>query len=71
MVGRIQCLDGVKFQFPKAMAKQEREGKYSKVFALHEAVKARPRIKAYLESPRRQKYANGIYRYYEELDFEG
>ncbi|KAK3941279.1 hypothetical protein QBC46DRAFT_259085 [Diplogelasinospora grovesii] len=67
----FQCVDGVKFQFPRAMAKLEREGNYPKVFALYAAVKERPKVKAYLESPRRQKYSNGIYRYYEELDFEG
>jgi glutathione S-transferase len=67
----LQCVDGVKFQFPRAMAKLEREGNYPKVFALYAAVKERPKIKAYLESPRRQRYSNGIYRYYEELDFEG
>lgn len=66
----FQCVDGVKYMFPKAMARLQREGKHTKVFALHEAVAARPRIKAYLESPRRQKYSNGIYRYYEELDIE-
>jgi glutathione S-transferase len=57
--------------FPKATAKLEREGKHPNVFALHQAVAERPKIKAYLESPRRQKYSSGIYRYYEELDFEG
>lgn len=57
--------------FPKAMAKLEREGKHTKVFALHQAVAERPKIKAYLESSRRQKYSNGVYRYYEELDIEG
>jgi glutathione S-transferase len=63
-------LDGVKFAFPKAMAKYEKEGKHAKVFALYQAVKERPKIKAYLESPRRLKYSNGIYRHYEELDIE-
>lgn len=67
----MQCVDGVKFMFPKAMAKLEREGKCTKVLGLCEAVKERPRIKAYLGSERRQKYSNGIYRYYEELDLEG
>lgn len=57
--------------FPRATAKLEGEGKHSKVFALHQAVAKRPKIKAYLESPRRQKYSIGIYRYYKELDFEG
>ena len=63
-------MDGVKFMFPKATAKLESEGKLSKVFALYGAVQERPRIKEYLASSRRQKYANGIYRYYEELDIE-
>jgi glutathione S-transferase len=63
-------VDGVKFMFPKAMAKLEREGKHAKVFALYKAVAERPRIKEYLESSRRQRYSNGIYRYYEELDIE-
>ncbi|KAK0741318.1 glutathione S-transferase [Schizothecium vesticola] len=67
----FQCIDGVKFMFPKAMAKLDREGKCTRVLALYEAVKERPRIKAYLGSERRQKYSNGIYRYYEELDLEG
>ncbi|GAB1313805.1 hypothetical protein MFIFM68171_04015 [Madurella fahalii] len=67
----FQCVDGLKFMFPKAMTKLEREGNYAKVFALCQAVAERPKIKAYLESPRRQKYSNGIYRYYEELDIEG
>ncbi|KAK4151402.1 glutathione S-transferase [Chaetomidium leptoderma] len=66
----FQCLDGLKFMFPKALSKLEREGKHTKVFALHKAVAERPNIKAYLESPRRQKYSGGIYRYYEELDIE-
>ncbi|KAK3686090.1 hypothetical protein B0T22DRAFT_529837 [Podospora appendiculata] len=67
----FQCVDGLKFMFPKAMAKLESKGEHAKVFALHKAVADRPKIKAYLASPRRQKYANGIYRYYEELDIEG
>ncbi|AEO62224.1 9c0f998b-a036-435f-bc3a-970e5e679a8d [Thermothielavioides terrestris] len=65
----FQCVDGVKFMFPKAMAKLERGGKHAKVFQLYQAVAERPKIKAYLQSDRRQKYSNGIYRYYEELDF--
>ncbi|KAK0616119.1 glutathione S-transferase [Bombardia bombarda] len=68
----FQCVDGLKFMFPKAIAKLQREEKYAKVLQEHyEAVKARPKIKAYLESDRRQKYSNGMYRYYEELDIEG
>ncbi|KAF2993365.1 hypothetical protein E8E14_000192 [Neopestalotiopsis sp. 37M] len=63
-----QCLDGVKFAFPKAMESAEKSGKYNQVFKLYEAVKDRPRIKDYLKSERRQKYSMGIYRYYPELD---
>ena len=66
-----QCLDGLKFMFPKAMAKLDKEGKHSKVFALYDAVRQRPKIKEYLEGPRRQKYSNGLYRYYAEFDIEG
>jgi glutathione S-transferase len=57
--------------FPKAMAKLEKSGDYKHVFELYEAVSNLPRIKEYLASSRRQKYSNGIYRYYEELDLEG
>lgn len=41
---------------------------YAKVTALYERVKAAPRIKAYLESDRRQQYSMGIFRHYPELD---
>lgn len=63
-----QGLHGTMYQFPKAMEKAKQSGEYDRVFVLYEAVKGRPRIKAYLESERRQKYDNGIWRYYEELD---
>jgi hypothetical protein len=56
--------------FPKAMARYEKSGEYSHVLELYEAVKGRPRIKAYLASDRRQKYSMGIFRYYEELDID-
>lgn len=60
----------MKHAFPKAMARIENEGKYEQVFALYERVKARPNIKAYLASERRQPYGMGIYRHYPELDEE-
>ena len=66
----FQCLDGVKFAFPNAMKRLEKEGKYKHVFALHASIKERPKIKAYLESERRQEYSMGIYRHYPELDEE-
>ncbi|KAI3390826.1 hypothetical protein diail_8570 [Diaporthe ilicicola] len=64
----FQCVDGIKFMFPKAVKKLEDSGDYKGVFALYEAVKERPNIKDYLASDRRQQYSQGIYRYYEELD---
>lgn len=64
----FQCVDGVKFAFPKAMKRMEEGGGYNGVFGLYERVKETPKIKAYLESERRQKYSMGIYRHYPELD---
>ena len=66
----FQCLDGVKFAFPKAMGRLEKEGKYKGVFGLYERVREAERIKEYLASDRRQKYSLGIYRHYPELDEE-
>ena len=54
--------------FPKAVKKLADSGDYKGVFTLYEAVKERPSIKEYLASDRRQKFSQGIYRYYEELD---
>lgn len=62
----VQCVDGLKFMFTKAMEAMEKE--YKGVFELYEAVKARPKIKEYLASDRRQKFSEGIYRHYDELD---
>ncbi|RYP12058.1 hypothetical protein DL767_011496 [Monosporascus sp. MG133] len=65
----FQCLDGTQHAFPKVMAAAKESGKYDRLFQQYEAVKARPRISAYLASERRQKYSPlGIYRHYEELD---
>jgi glutathione S-transferase len=64
----FQGLDGVSHAFPKCMARLKATGKYDKVFALYDRVKALPNIKAYLDSDRRLKYGLGIYRYYPELD---
>jgi glutathione S-transferase len=66
----FQCLDGVKFAFPTAMGRSEKEGKYKGVFGLYERVKETQRIKEYLASERRQKYSMCIWRHYPELDEE-
>jgi len=64
----FQGLDGVMHAFPKGMAKMRESGQYERVFRLYERVKARPNVKAYLQSGRRQAYGKGIWRHYPELD---
>jgi len=64
----FQCLDGTRHQFGRAVDRLEAGGEYARVFALYRAVRARPRLQAYLGSARRRPYANGIYRRYAELD---
>lgn len=66
----FQCIDGLKFAFPKTLAKMEESKEYVGVFKLYDAVKERPRIKKYLASDRRLKYGKGIWRHYPELDSE-
>jgi len=45
------------------------ERKVPRIVALHERVAKRPRIVAYLASPRRIPFSKwGIYRYFKELD---
>ncbi|KAI4157453.1 MAG: hypothetical protein LQ342_008282 [Letrouitia transgressa] len=65
-----QTLDGVTYAFPKAMARLRATGEYEGVFGLYERVKGRKEVKEYLESERRQKYGEGIWRHYPELDDE-
>lgn len=57
---------GLRFAFPRRMATLEHD--LPKLIALHDAVAALPPIAAYLASPRRQAFANGIFRHYPELD---
>ena len=64
----FQTLDGVHHAFPNRCAAVRESGKYSKVYALYDRVKALPKVKAYLESERRKPYGMGIYRHYPELD---
>ncbi|KJR84959.1 glutathione S-transferase [Sporothrix schenckii 1099-18] len=64
----FQSLDGTAHQFPRALQQLRDAGDYKRVFALTDAVRARPNIAAYLASDRRAKYGDGIYRYYKELD---
>jgi glutathione S-transferase len=63
----FQIVEGLQFAFPKAFGKQRR--KAPKLVALHERVAARPKIAAYLASPRRLPFSeHGIFRHYPELD---
>jgi len=63
----FQIVAGLSYAFPKAMARAAR--RHPRLFALHERVEERPRIAAYLASPRRIPFNNeGIFRHYPELD---
>jgi glutathione S-transferase len=63
----FQLVAGLKYAFPNATRKAAR--KYPRLFALHTRIHERPRIAAYLTSPRRIPFNNeGIFRHYPELD---
>jgi glutathione S-transferase len=63
----FQVADGLRYAFPKAMRRLER--KVPRVTAVHDRIAARPRIAAYLASPRRIAFnQSGIFRHYPELD---
>lgn len=63
----FQMVEGLRYAFPRAMEKVEPN--YRKVMALHDRVAMRPRLRKYLDSPRRLPFnENGIFRHYAELD---
>jgi glutathione S-transferase len=63
----FQIVAGLRYAFPKATRRLEK--KLPAVIALHDRVAARPRIAAYLGSPRRIAFnQSGIFRHYPELD---
>ena len=63
----FQLVEGLRYALPKAMARAEKKAPH--VIALHDAIAARPRIAAYLASPRRLPFnEHGIFRHYPELD---
>ena len=63
----FQIVEGLRYAFPKRMKRFER--KVPRVLALRDRVAKRPRIAAYLASPRRIPFSQwGIYRYFKELD---
>ena len=63
----FQVVEGLRYAFPKAMARLER--RHPKVVALRDRVALLPRLKAYLASERRIPFnEDGIFRRYPELD---
>jgi len=63
----FQLVEGLRYAFPKAMKPIER--KLPGVIGVRNRVAQRPRIKAYLASPRRIAFNEmGIFRHYPELD---
>jgi len=63
----FQMVAGLRYAFPRAMAKIE--PRHPNVIALHDRVAKRPRIAAYLASKRRLPFnQQGIFRHYPELD---
>ncbi len=63
----FQIVAGLSYAFPRTMARAAR--RYPRLFALRERVQERPRMAAYLASPRRVPFNNdGIFRHYPELD---
>jgi len=60
-------VEGLRYGFPNAMTRLEK--KIPQVIALHDRVAQRPRIAAYIGSPRRLPFnQEGIFRRYPELD---
>ena len=63
----FQVIEGLRYAFPRAMARLS--SAMPRLLALHDRVAERPRIAAYLSSPRRLPFnQQGIFRHYEELD---
>jgi glutathione S-transferase len=63
----FQIVEGLRYAFPKAMARLEPE--HPKLVALRDRVAARPNVAAYLASERRVPFnEDGIFRHYAELE---
>ncbi len=63
----FQLVEGLRYAFPRAMKRIEAQT--PRLVALHDSVAVLPRLKAYLESPRRIAFnEQGIFRRYPELD---
>lgn len=63
----FQMVAGLRYAFPIAFGRLER--RYARIVGVHDRVAARPRLAAYLASPRRIPFnRQGIFRHYPELD---
>lgn len=63
----FQLVAGLRYAFPRTMTRIEPS--VPRLVALHDAVQSRPRIAAYLASPRRMAFdEKGVFRRYPELD---
>jgi glutathione S-transferase len=63
----FQIVEGLRYAFPRAMRRLEK--RHPRVVAVHDLVKQRPCIAAYLASDRRIAFNQmGIFRHYKELD---
>lgn len=62
----FHAVQGLRFAFPRRLAALGAE--YPLVMALHDHVQRLPELQAYLGSPRRLPFSNGIFRHYPELD---
>jgi len=63
----FQMIAGLRYAFPRAMARLE--PKYPRSVALYDRVSSRPRIAAYIRSPRRLPFnQQDVFRHYPELD---
>ena len=65
----FQMIEGLRYAFPRTM--ERLDAQHPRLIALHDRVIARPRIAAYLSSPRRLPFnQQGIFRHYPELEEE-
>jgi len=63
----FQMIEGLRYAFPSTLRRMER--KYPRLVAVHQAVKGRKSLQAYLASERRVPFnQSGIFRSYPELD---
>ena len=65
----FQVIEGLTYAFPNAMKRFSTE--IPRLLAIRDAVASRPRVAAYLASPRRIAWSkHGLFRHYPELDAE-